>query len=96
MEAIVLFWLGLSVAVAILANRYNRHPVGWLLVSVLFSPIIGAAFVLALGPLTRIHMDAGYQPSAGDTAPGVPPEAMTDAYRQAQAAWQNRMIARSW
>jgi hypothetical protein len=74
---ILLFWLlfcvPLSVAVAILAGRYNRSAGAWFVLSVLFSPIIGFAFVLAMGPLSAGHVQAGYQPRTGESAPDNPP-----------------------
>jgi hypothetical protein len=69
----LLFWLPLSIAVAILASRYDRSGIGWFIASVLFSPLIGAAFVLALGPLSHTHMRTGYQPTTGERAPDNPP-----------------------
>ena len=48
MELIIL-WISLSVCVGILANRYNRGPFLWTFVSLLVSPLISWAFVMALG-----------------------------------------------
>jgi hypothetical protein len=71
MEILLLIWLPLCIAVGILANRYNRTGIGWFLASVLFSPLVGGAFVLALGPLT--YVGHGYRPRTGDHAPSNPP-----------------------
>jgi uncharacterized membrane protein YhdT len=43
------FWIGLCVAVAILAARYGRSGFGWFALSMLLSPLLGVALVLALG-----------------------------------------------
>jgi hypothetical protein len=67
------FWFPLSIAVAILANRYNRSATAWFITSVLLSPVIGFAFVLALGPVGTKPAMAGYQPRTGDRAPDNPP-----------------------
>ena len=42
-------WVLLCVAVAILAKRYNRNEIGFFVCSFFLSPLVGAAFVLALG-----------------------------------------------
>jgi hypothetical protein len=76
MEIVFLVWLALCGAVFILANRYNRSGPGWFIISLLFSPLVGAAFVLALGPLSSNPVEpvhAGYQPRTGDRAPDNPP-----------------------
>ena len=86
MEIAVLMWFALCVAVAILANRYERSVIGWFLTSLVFSPLIGAAFVLALGPLTaRPAYSAGYQPITEHAPPKAEeaPMSMIDAYRKA-------------
>jgi uncharacterized iron-regulated membrane protein len=93
LELILLIWLPLCIAVAILADRYNRNPVAWLIASLLFSPLVGAAFVLALGPQAQMLTD---QPSTGDTAPSDPPMAMAEAYRKAQEAHQLRAARQNW
>lgn len=48
---ILLIWLPLSVAVGLLANRYNRNGLAWFLFALLISPLLGFVFVLACGPL---------------------------------------------
>lgn len=48
--AFIIFWLGFSIAAAILASRYNRSGFGWFLFSLLLSPLLGFIFVLACGP----------------------------------------------
>jgi putative effector of murein hydrolase len=45
----VMLWLGLAVAVGILAARFNRSGPGWFVLSMLLSPLIACALVLALG-----------------------------------------------
>jgi hypothetical protein len=64
MLAIIFLWLPLCIAVGILAERYNRSGIGWFLLSVCFSPLVGAAFVLALGPLASVtHQTGGLAPA---------------------------------
>lgn len=46
---IIMVWLGLSFAVAILAASYERNPFAWLLVSLFLSPLIGGALLLVSG-----------------------------------------------
>jgi len=46
------FWVLLSIAVAILADRYNRAGFAWFLFSLILSPLLGFAFVFASGPNT--------------------------------------------
>jgi hypothetical protein len=76
----LLFWLPLCIAVGILADRYKRGGIAWFFVSVCLSPIIGGAFVLALGPANAKPVQlAGYQPTTGDSAPGNPPDQGTAA-----------------
>lgn len=43
-----LIYVALCVAVAVLAARRGRSGFGWLLVSLLFSPVVGFVFVLVL------------------------------------------------
>jgi ABC-type transport system involved in cytochrome c biogenesis permease subunit len=45
----IILLVGFSVAVGLLANRYQRSGFGWFLFSVLLTPILGFVFVLALG-----------------------------------------------
>jgi hypothetical protein len=49
MIAIIFFWFGLSVAVGILAVRYNRSA-GWFLSALVFSPLLAGVWLLAMGP----------------------------------------------
>ena len=65
----VFFWLPLSFAVAILANRYRRSALGWLLLSVVFSPLIGFAFVLASGPRVARPIIVEQAPQQPDAEP---------------------------
>ena len=62
MEVVLLIWLPLCIAVAILASRYNRSGFGWFLFSVVLSPLLGFAFVLACGPLAARPVTAESEP----------------------------------
>jgi hypothetical protein len=42
-------WIGLSIAVGIAASKRDRNGVGWFFLSMLLSPLLGGALVLALG-----------------------------------------------
>jgi hypothetical protein len=42
-------WVGLCIAVGLFANRYGRSGLGWFVMSMIVSPLLGVAFVLALG-----------------------------------------------
>lgn len=79
----LVLWLGLSTAVAILASRYNRSAGGWFFFSVLLTPILGFAFVLALGP--RPANVVSSKPATAEAAPETEdePVSIMDAYRQA-------------
>ena len=44
-----LFWLALAGLVGFVASERNRSPLGWGLVSLLFSPIIGFLGLIAAG-----------------------------------------------
>ena len=46
---IIMVWVGLSCAVAILAARYERNLFAWLLISLFLSPLIGGALLLVSG-----------------------------------------------
>lgn len=50
---IVFFWIMLSIAVGILAARYERSAIGWVLFALILSPVLGFAFLLAVGPRVR-------------------------------------------
>jgi hypothetical protein len=86
MEILLLVWLPLCIAVAILANRYNRNPIVWIVLSVVFSPLIGAAFVLALGPMTEgpdLRSDEDMRPKPDTSADPVQQAYIRSlAYRQ--------------
>lgn len=47
----------LDVAVALAAKRLNRSAVGYFLLSSFFTPVVGAAFLIALGPHTRASIE---------------------------------------
>jgi hypothetical protein len=46
----IFFLVGFSIAVGLLASRYNRSSLGWFLFSIVLTPVLGVLFVLALGP----------------------------------------------
>ncbi len=46
---IIIGWIGLSIAVAVLAARYERNALAWLFVALLLSPLLGGALLLAFG-----------------------------------------------
>jgi hypothetical protein len=80
---IILFiWLPLCIAVAIFANRYNRNPFGYFALSLVLSPLVGVAFVLALGPL----------PAALAPQPPRQPEAQPSPFDA--KAWQSGVTQR--
>jgi hypothetical protein len=45
----LLVWLGLSIAVGVLAGRYRRSEGGWFLLALVISPVIAGALLLASG-----------------------------------------------
>src|SRR5262245_19264572 len=47
---VVFLWLLLSLAVGLFAARRGRSSVGWCLVSLAISPLLGLVFLLAVGP----------------------------------------------
>lgn len=47
---VLYFWIALSFAVAILANRYHRTSIVWFFGCLLFSPAVGCTWLLAMGP----------------------------------------------
>ena len=47
----LIFWIGLAIAVALYAQRKGRSAVGWLLFSVILSPLLGLIFVAVLPEL---------------------------------------------
>lgn len=49
MFTIVIGWLAFSIAVGLLAQRYDRSAAGWLMISILFSPLVAGIFLLAIG-----------------------------------------------
>jgi hypothetical protein len=42
-------WVGFTVVVGLLANRYGRSWVSWCVLSLLVSPLLALAFLLAVG-----------------------------------------------
>ena len=49
--AVIFAWLAFSGAIAVLANRYGRSPIGWFCAAILLSPVIAWAYLLAFGSL---------------------------------------------
>jgi uncharacterized membrane protein YhdT len=49
MGTAIVLWVGLCIAVGLFANRYGRSGFGWFVMSMILSPLLGFAFVLALG-----------------------------------------------
>lgn len=47
---ILIGWLGLSLVVAVAATKRGRIGVGWFIISLFLSPLIGGLLLLALGP----------------------------------------------
>lgn len=50
---ILLFWLGFSVAVAVLASKYGRSAVGWFFLAALISPVLAGMFLLIASKTTQ-------------------------------------------
>lgn len=48
----IVLWVGLCIAVGLLANRYGRPWFSWTILSVLISPLLGFVFLLAVGKKT--------------------------------------------
>ncbi|HEX5998128.1 MAG TPA: hypothetical protein VFZ16_01825 [Hyphomicrobiaceae bacterium] len=59
----ILLWLLLCVAVAIFANRYNRSAFGWFVFAFVLSPLVGFAFVAALGPAPEVAIEREREPT---------------------------------
>jgi hypothetical protein len=77
------FWLGFSIAVALLASRYNRSGFGWFLLSLLLSPLLALVFVLACGPRAPGVTVTELEPVPTSEEVGA-------AYRDARAALERR------
>lgn len=60
MEVIVL-WLLLCLPVAILAKRWGRSGIGFLLFAFMLSPIVAGAFLLASGKTLKCRADEAFQ-----------------------------------
>ena len=88
MELLLLIWLPLCIAVAILANRYNRSGLGWFCFALLLSPLLGFAFVLACGP--RSADAARWEPEPTPVPTRLHPR--TEAALRNLPRWQRRMI----
>jgi hypothetical protein len=46
---VIYLWVGFTVVVELLANRYRRSWVGWCVLSIVVSPLLALAFLLAVG-----------------------------------------------
>jgi hypothetical protein len=47
---LIYLWVGLCIAVGLFARaRYSRSGLGWFVLSMIVSPLLGLVFVLALG-----------------------------------------------
>lgn len=52
---IAAFWIGFCIIVAIAAERrFHRDPVGWLVLSLLISPLLAGLALLAVGPKVEV------------------------------------------
>ena len=49
---IILFWIGLAIAVGVFASNRGRSGFGWFLLAVLISPLLGGIFLLLAKNLT--------------------------------------------
>lgn len=49
MGAFLILWLGFAIAVAILANRFDRSGILWFLIALVISPLLAGIIVLAMG-----------------------------------------------
>ncbi len=52
---VLVIWLLLSAATGVYAARLSRPRAGWFFVSLILSPLIAAAFLLALGRHEALH-----------------------------------------
>lgn len=66
---LILFWLGLAVAVGILAANRGRTGIGWFLLAVVFSPLLAGIFVLVMRNLAVDARPSAtfYDPATGKT-----------------------------
>ena len=47
--SIIIFYIGISIAIGMLAARFNRNPLRWIVLSILISPILAGIFLLVVG-----------------------------------------------
>jgi len=66
-------WALLCWAVAVAANRYGRLAIVYFLLSIIFSPLVGAAFLFARGP-GRWYTPPTYSVPAASVSPDAPPQ----------------------
>lgn len=59
MFMIVFSWFGFSAAIGVgAARRYDRNGVGWFFLSLLISPLLAVAFLLAAGTRRAVEVSA--------------------------------------
>jgi hypothetical protein len=71
---VFLFWVGLSIVVAVAAKNRGRSTVAWLLLALVISPLLAGLLLLAL-PKAGTTRPTYYDPQAGTLA--TPPEGAT-------------------
>jgi hypothetical protein len=76
---IIFVWLAASLAVGGIASGRNRSFVGWALLSLLISPLLGVLFLIAAGtkPARIIEQAPKRDPLAAMTRPTFDPEPVT-------------------
>jgi hypothetical protein len=70
MIAIVVFWLFLALVVAVAAGTRGRTGLGWFILSVILSPLIGLILVLVLPDRRQERLIARMAATAGDVRSG--------------------------
>lgn len=58
MVELFLFWVGITVAIGFLARRYGRIWLGWCFLSIVLSPVVAGAILLAVGPRSPANRQA--------------------------------------
>jgi hypothetical protein len=46
---IIVVWIGVAVAIGVLASRWGRNGLGWALFGIVLSPLLSGIFLLAVG-----------------------------------------------
>lgn len=67
--AFVFLWIGLAVAVGVLASRYDRSVVGWVALAIVFSPLIAGVILLAAGSRRPVAVAAARPTGPSKTCP---------------------------